>query len=339
MIKGLVSVILPVYNGEKYLAEAIDSILCQTYSQFELLVIIDGCKDRSLEIAESFQDTRIKILVNETNLGLVGSLNRGLDTCCGEFAARMDQDDISVPHRLSKQVQIMSENLDVAILGSAYKIFGRETTEMYLPESDSTIRLLSFFKSPFCHPSVIIRTSILKKHQLRYNKEFRDSEDWRMWYDFMSLNLKMANLPEILVYYRKDGQSTTPQSRKVRAEQYKKMYKLIVSGLFGEVKDEEIELHWRFTTLFIGNKELSSYFLYLDKLITGLKKSNYKLDEIETIFRPFLVRFMFKVIDRSAFQGFKVMWKYRLYREFSFIYFFRRLISFKRTNPDEFDLT
>ncbi|MBL7897866.1 MAG: glycosyltransferase, partial [Crocinitomicaceae bacterium] len=164
MKKGLISVVLPVYNGEKFLAESIDSVLNQTYKEFELIIVIDGSKDQSLEIARSYNDPRIRIHLNPINLGLVGALNVGLEQCTGEFIARMDQDDISVTSRFEKQINYLNLNPNVGVLGTAYRIFGREEKDMILPQSNDQIKLLSFFKNPFCHPSVMFRRSVLEKY-------------------------------------------------------------------------------------------------------------------------------------------------------------------------------
>ena len=116
-----VTVLMPVYNCEKYLRESIESILNQTFKDFEFLIINDGSSDKSAEIVESYNDNRINFVQNEKNIGLAASLNRGLDIAKGEYIARMDADDISLPERLEKQVRFMETNPQIGICGQLDK--------------------------------------------------------------------------------------------------------------------------------------------------------------------------------------------------------------------------
>ncbi|MCP8319033.1 MAG: glycosyltransferase, partial [Candidatus Methylarchaceae archaeon HK01B] len=113
-----ITILMSVYNGEKYLREAIDSILNQTFKDFEFLIINDGSTDRTVEILRSYHDSRIKIITNEKNMGLTKSLNKGLKIARSEYVARMDADDISYPRRLEVQYEYMKKNPDVGIVGS-----------------------------------------------------------------------------------------------------------------------------------------------------------------------------------------------------------------------------
>ncbi len=119
-----VTVLMPVYNAEKYLKTAIESILKQTFSDFELLIINDGSTDGSEEIIRSFNDKRIRLFNNEQNLGIIKTLNKGLNLAKGEYIIRMDADDISLPDRLELQVKYMEENPGIGISGTQARIFG-----------------------------------------------------------------------------------------------------------------------------------------------------------------------------------------------------------------------
>ena len=116
-----ITVLMPVYNGEKYLRESVDSILNQTFTDFELLIINDGSTDSSMEILNSYSDSRIRIVTNEVNLRLIKTLNKGIDLATGEYIARMDCDDIADPKRLEIQLQYMEKHPDVAVCGTGVK--------------------------------------------------------------------------------------------------------------------------------------------------------------------------------------------------------------------------
>lgn len=198
----LVSVILPVYNAEKYVENAIQSILDQSYSNFELLVIDDGSTDRSLDKIRSFTDKRIIVIENNKNIGLVASLNKGIESSRGSYIARMDADDESMPDRFKRQVEYLELHPDIGVLGTATLTFGsnRSVITHYLPAHDGLLTLL-FFNSCMCHPSVMMRKNVLDSDKIRYDEAYRNAEDYDMW-TRLSAVTKLANLHEPLLKYR-----------------------------------------------------------------------------------------------------------------------------------------
>ena len=198
----LISVVLPVYNGEKYLAEAIDSILVQSFTNFELIIIDDGSIDNSLSILKHYHslDTRIHLVTRE-NRNLVATLNESIDLARGEWIARMDQDDISLPNRFERQMQWLQKS-KADICGSWVRYFGgsdRRTWRGY--ESDDAIKMDMLFKNPFAHPSVMMRTHLVKK--LKYDPRSEMAEDYDLWVRAAQAGLKMTNVPEVLLMYRR----------------------------------------------------------------------------------------------------------------------------------------
>ena len=207
-----VSVLLPVYNSEKYLAEAIQSILDQSYQNFELLIIDDSSTDRSGEIAAAFEqaDKRIRLLRHHSNQGLVAALNLGLDNARGDYIARMDADDISMPDRFQKQIEYMEVRPEIGILGCDVHYIDENGKLTNLPHfsfhGDLTIRWNLFFVNPFSHPTVMMRSSIIDRYKLRYDPSAEYVEDYEMWGRLL-LVTKGENLPEILLYYRVHGEN------------------------------------------------------------------------------------------------------------------------------------
>jgi glycosyltransferase involved in cell wall biosynthesis len=124
--KSRITVLMPVYNGEKYLREAIDSIFNQTFTDFEFLIVDDGSTDNSVEIINSYQNSRINLVKNDKNEGLVYTLNRGLSLAKGEYIARMDCDDISLPERLKKQIDFLDSNSEIAVVGTWIKVINEK---------------------------------------------------------------------------------------------------------------------------------------------------------------------------------------------------------------------
>jgi|GEM_PF-5229350 len=209
-----ISVILPVYNGEKYLREAVSSILNQTFNDFEFIIVNDASSDNSHTIIQSYSDDRIIYLQNSENQGLVGALNRGIRHATGKYIARMDQDDISMPNRLKLQYEFLEKNYDHVIVGTYASILGTNSLIHY-PCLDKDIRAGLVFAPNFIHPTVMIRGSIFFYNNLSYEEKYKHAEDYGLWINLASFG-KMANLPISLLSYRKhESQYTVTLNKSV----------------------------------------------------------------------------------------------------------------------------
>ncbi len=206
-----ISVVLPVYNGEKHLSEAMASILAQSFTDFELIVIDDGSTDGSLQILQEYQkiDARIR-LVSRENRNLATTLNESIDMARGVWVARMDQDDIALPQRFERQL-LWLEKTKADITGSWVKYFGswdRRTWRGY--QTDVAIKMDMLFKSPFVHPSVMMRAALLK--QLKYDKASEKAEDYDLWVRAAQSGWVMTNVPEVLLLYRQHASQISSKS-------------------------------------------------------------------------------------------------------------------------------
>lgn len=192
---------MPVYNGAKYLREAIASILDQSFKDFEFLIINDGSTDNSPEIIAGYHDARIKV-INQANQGLSAALNRGLELAAGEYIARMDADDISLPQRLARQVAFMDSHPEVGICGTAAIMIdeaGQELRRASYPLTHEEIKTQLLFNSTFAHPSVMFRRAVLNEHHLRYYND--KGEDYELWTRAVKVT-KLANLSDFFLKYR-----------------------------------------------------------------------------------------------------------------------------------------
>ena len=170
----LISVVMPTYNSIRFIRESIESILNQTFVDFELIIIDDGSTDGSSEIIADYKkyDNRIYVCTNPKNLGIVASLNRGLSCARGQYIARMDSDDISYPTRFQKQIDFLDKYSDVGILGGAVQYIDSDGKTLGMnayPTDDMAIRWTCLFSNPFAHPTVMIRKCVLEKNGLRYD--------------------------------------------------------------------------------------------------------------------------------------------------------------------------
>lgn len=196
-----VSIIMPVYNTEKFLREAIESILTQTYSNFEFIIINDGSTDKSREIILSYHDPRIIFLDNQSNRGLVAVMNDGISRATGTYIIRSDADDVSLPRRIEQQVSFMEHHQEVGILSAWMRTIGEKSSHIldgFLKHEDILANLL--FNTSIAQPAVCIRTSVLKK--LSYDNSFKDgAEDYDLWVRASKIT-KIASIPKVLVLYR-----------------------------------------------------------------------------------------------------------------------------------------
>lgn len=250
MTEPAISVVMPAYNAERYIAEAIDSILNQTYSDFELIIVNDGSKDKTEEIILSYSDNRIKYLKNEANQGICRTLNKGIDAAKGRYIARMDSDDISLPSRLGSQFIFMERHSNIVAAGSDIIIFG-EGISPYLgtmlhPPQECKAGLL--FNSCFAHPSVIIRKEILEKEHLIYKDEYKGLEDFELWWQLSKYG-DLANIHQPLLKYRRHPQQETHHVSDRVEKIFKDFIKIRFLDLDIKLNDYEINLIQKYSRL------------------------------------------------------------------------------------------
>lgn len=202
-----VSVLMPVHDGEKYIQQAVESIRSQTYSDFEFIIVDDGSSDNTVPMLEKYaaEDSRIVLVFNKTNLGLARSLNYGLDLAKGEYIARMDADDISLPERLAAQVFFLDAHPEVGILGTAASLIDSQGMLGHLiqyPERHATLCwIMCFFENPIIHPSVMFRRKLVVEMG-GYDEKYVTSQDFDLW-SRMEVSTKLANIQDVYLHLRK----------------------------------------------------------------------------------------------------------------------------------------
>jgi len=267
----ILTVLLPVYNAEAYIAEAIESILSQTFGDFELLIINDGSTDSSPQIIGSFHDERIHFVNNQSNLKLIATLNRGIDLAKGKYIARMDADDVSLPQRLRKQVDFMEAHPDVGVCGSWFESFGGQRKVVEYPEKDEDIRIMMLYQTPFCHPSVIFRKEVFNKHGIRFLPEFIHAEDYEVWVQLAD-RTRFANIPEALLRYRLHSGSVSSSHQSVQEKNTLKIIRMAFEKAGMKVNDAEIKLFREIAySHFKAEKDL---ILEAERILSRLVESN-----------------------------------------------------------------
>lgn len=199
--KPLISVIMSVYNEERYLKEAIDSILAQTISDFELIIVDDGSTDRTKEILAGYRDSRIQVLYNEENCGLTINLNRALDIAKGYFVARMDGDDIAHPDRFEKELEYLNQHPDLMLISCQTKTFGNESLRSDIAGEAEYLRCRMLIRPVLAHPGFMARGIVFRELGYRYDESFQQAQD----YEFAARLTRLYPIgicPEVLLEYR-----------------------------------------------------------------------------------------------------------------------------------------
>ena len=273
MIKNpLVSVIMPVYNSAKYVQEAVNSILQQTYDNIELIIIDDASLDDSLRLIESYVDSRIQIYKNDTNRGISYSTNRAIGESKGKYIALMDDDDIATYNRIKLQVDFMEQNGDVDILGGAAAEIdsgGQVTKFCNIPRFNSKYikAVLLFNCMDFYNGTAMVRKEFIVKNNLQYREECYGMQDFRFYIESSKYG-KITTIGDLLLYHRIHNENETHRSKLMYAEERKKTYakfqrdSLAMSGF---VLDEEILMLFN-TVLAEGNRPGCSSIEELKKL-------------------------------------------------------------------------
>lgn len=202
-----VTVVMGVHNGERYLAEAVDSVLAQTFGDFRLLVIDDASTDATVEILAGYNDPRLDVLCNERNLGLPRSLNLALERVDSPLVARMDADDRCHPERFARQIAFLEANPEIGLLGTAATLllengssaFHGEVTHPFEPEE---IKAVTLFSAALVHPSIMVNLEAFDRRLFFFRPEFVPASDYECWVRLLSQGVRFACLRERLLFYR-----------------------------------------------------------------------------------------------------------------------------------------
>lgn len=205
---------MPVYNTAPYLREAMDSMLSQTFTDFELIVLDDCSPDNAEEILDTYDDPRIVRYKGEKNVGLSNVLNAGIEMAKGNYIARMDSDDISMPNRLQVQVDYLERHPEIDLVSVGMQLFGAKEEVWIREQHPEKVKINALFHSPVLHASSVWRKASFEKNGLRFIQDMVPAEDYDLWTKALLKGLKLVNLPDILYKYRIHDTQATLQTEK-----------------------------------------------------------------------------------------------------------------------------
>lgn len=279
-MKPKISVIMSVYNGEDYLAETIDSVINQTFKNWELVIINDCSTDSTAEILSNFaaKDERIKVYPNEVNLKLPSSLNKAISLSQGKYIARMDADDICLPERFEKQLRFMEENPDIDLSSCRFLTLKNGVYASggaggrYDNEALKTMLLVA---NPILHPGVIAKAEVMK--ELLYDTTLTCTEDLELWTRMVMNNKKIEILPECLLIYRLHDKQITSTTLERQHTEVLKIENKYYSSILSEM-DEDMQKFYINGIYFKENADINNYLGYSKWLKKSANKNFSKKD-------------------------------------------------------------
>ncbi|MFB5674112.1 glycosyltransferase family 2 protein [Paenibacillus terreus] len=246
-----ISVIMPVHNNALYLQEAVNSILWQTLADLELIIIDDGSTDGSTGIIHEIRDARVRKVFHPVQMGIVASLNEGLQLAQGEYVARMDSDDIAALNRLEVQAYFMDQNPVVDICGTGY------TTDYHGPVKlnplhHEEIKVWLLFYCCILHPSVMMRSSSISRLGIRYDPDYPHAEDYELW-NRLSSSARLANVPHNLMYYRPHAGQVSNRHRWIQDNTARRIRQRQILQLGLHLSDAEYSIMSRLAEFRLGD--------------------------------------------------------------------------------------
>ena len=315
-VNPLISVALPVYNGEKYLAAALNSILEQSYINFEVIIVDDGSVDSSLEILKAYEarDNRIKV-ISRANKGNPASLNEAIDNSRGKFIIRMDQDDICLPNRFSQQVDYMLKHPDIHAMGSAAKFIDADGNFIctYTPINDDQSLRDSLPQSPFVHPTVILSKEAFYRAG-KYNEKMKWGGEDVVLFEKISRQGKLHNLTEPLLCYR-----LVPGSLSRKPPEFRRMLtEIVVDEISGKsVEDRRFDALQEVAKKIDKSEAIFDYYFELAKLNAwsgGSRRKSFIFLEKCRAIKPLSIKLYFLYIG-GIFSNTLVKWAYRILKK------------------------
>lgn len=274
-----ISVIMPVYMAEKYIKYSVQSILNQSYSDFELIVIDDKGTDNSISIVEGIKDSRIRIIENDINRGIAFSRNRGIENAAGEYIALMDDDDFAPVYRLKTENEFLDSNLDISVVGGAMHTIDAynnliKYNNIQMIHDPDRLRAELLFHDVVMNGSTMFRKEFVLNHSITYQDNLNGMEDYRFWID-CSVFGKIVNLDHVLLYWRDNPENETTKNKSLlkleRKETFKKIQEYALRANGFHLNEDELKCFQKGFAeggkAFSNSEDLEQLYLVLMKII------------------------------------------------------------------------
>lgn len=308
-----VTVMMTVYNGEKYIGDTIESILNQTYSDFEYLIVNNGSTDKTVDIINSYNDSRIRLLHNKSMLNLAESRNVCFKEARGEYLAWIDADDISLPERFEKQVEVMEKYPEVGLCSTNLECIDEEGTVLgdvgWYQKSTVPLEWKLIWENQIAQPTVMLRKSILEQYKFQYRTAFPPAEDYDLWCR-MALVTRIYRIYDILLHYRIHNNST---GTKNSGKSYRMSLEASTEYTF-EIFGQKLPDFFKHLTVFIYRADLPTLYFSpgkISKFISILlqrsarrwKWTKSEIREVKKFNKNLICDYFFRLDNKSQFRG------------------------------------
>jgi glycosyltransferase involved in cell wall biosynthesis len=236
---GLVSLVLPCFNAERFLGKAMESLLRQTHTELEVVAIDDGSTDGTLELLEAFasRDSRVRVLRNEENIGLIRTLNRGVAEARGDFIGRMDADDISTPERIARQLSVLETYPEIGLVGTGVELIDEHGAVIVARPArcvgPDACRYMTLFAPPVVHPSVLARAEVMRRFPYRLDSDSLHAEDYDLWTRMSDGGVRFRNIDEPLLFFRMSSGSVSHSFESIQIRNFAALSKRHIERTLG----------------------------------------------------------------------------------------------------------
>ena len=309
MNKKTLSVLLPNFNNGLYLKEALDSLFAQTMTDFEIFFVDDCSSDNSVEIAKSYQDDRLKIIVKESNSGIVDALNIGLDLIESDYFIRMDGDDISTPDRFELLVRFMDNNPTIGVCSSDIMTFGKYEQLISYGRDPQLNKANLIFGHSIGHASSIFRTSVFKKNNIRYQNRFWRMEDYYLFYQLKDVT-ETISISSVFYYYRRGYYNDNPEINQRKEQEFINFYQMILEDLGLDPTPKDLLMHLQLNNRQVPTCTPMEYERYLNRIQEQNRKvKKFPIVELEQVMNRYLQTLVYRMIDQNL-TSFKQLFPY-----------------------------
>ena len=323
----LVSVIMTAFaTKQEYFQESVESILIQSYKNFEFLLVDDGLTEKNREYLKSINDQRLKVLVNESNIGQSRSVNRALAKAQGKYVVRMDADDVATSTRLEEQVSFMEEHSELIAAGAQVQYLGGNKIRPRKLTEDE-IRTWLLFRNVLIHPTMILRRDLLNKNNIKYDPDLLYAQDYMLWIDLCESG-NVALQEKVVLFYRIHENQITNKKQQTQArfanyarlkylKRYRSTFTYDESELIGEIANMSLAVHWSRYNDVVG--------LLLDAETAGCQNFNYQV--IKKVLYLNIIKSVLHILWKShcfSYLGWSYFWKALLHVPY-WSYYFRNL--------------
>ena len=239
MMSPVVSILMPVYKTSQYLREAMECMLSQTFTDFELIVLNDRSPDDAEKVLDEYKDPRIVRYLGEENLGLANVLNIGMQMARGKYIARMDSDDLSLPSRLEVQVGFLEQHPDIDLCSCGMKLFGAKDDRWIRDSDPDMVKITALFFSPILHASSVWRRDVFEKMGMRFDQGMVPAEDYDLWCRALSKGLRLVNIPDCLYLYRIHSNQATEDTGRTSHKE-REVRERFLHSIFPDVEEKDI---------------------------------------------------------------------------------------------------